>query len=199
MHSCAWPVVLVGLGQGGGGGQPARVAADGLVDDELVHALHVAEQPAGLAHAEHVVAAGGGEARGVVGAEEIVVHGLGDADAVQLVAVLAAVLLHPMDGVHGVVAADEEEIADVVLAQHLEDAGEVLFLDLMAGGSQGRGRGGAQAFEDMGGLAAQVEQALFHKALDAEIHAVYVLGQAGRLDLVDHPGQAGVDDGSRSA
>ena len=65
---------------------------------------------------------GGGEAGAVVGAEQVVVNGLGHAHDAALIAHLLHILGDLVAGVHGVVAAVVEEVADIVLLEYLQDA-----------------------------------------------------------------------------
>ena len=107
---------VVAARKAGRTGQPARVAAHDL----------------GHSHAADVVDGGvpddlfqdGGDvlgrravAGGVVGQAQVVVDGLGHADEADAAADLGAVAAELGDGVHGVVAADVEQRADIVLVK----------------------------------------------------------------------------------
>ena len=95
----------------------------------------------GIAHmGERHEARGGGKARRVVVLQEIVVDRLGHMEAAQLVAGGGRLLAHDAGGVGGVVAADVEEVLDVVLFEALEDFFAVFFVRLVAGGAEGRRR-----------------------------------------------------------
>ena len=107
-------VLVAALGQGRGGREPSGVAADGLVDRELVDLLHVAGQSAGLLHGQGRVSRRAGVSRCVVGGVEIVVDRLGHADAAKLVALPGREVSDAMDRIHRVVAADHEDSVDVV-------------------------------------------------------------------------------------
>ena len=63
------------------------------------------------------------KARAVVGDRQVIVDGLGDADDPQLIAGLAGQLVDLVAGVHGVVAAVVEKVADVELLEALQHRG----------------------------------------------------------------------------
>ena len=134
-------LAVLTLCQGGSGGQPARVTAHALDDGD--HAGVVDVRVAGDFHDGGRDILGGGRiARAVVGAEEIVVDGLGDAHDAALVADLLHILGDLVAGIHGVVAAVVAEIADIVLLEDLKNAlviGIVFIrvLDLVAAGAEG--------------------------------------------------------------
>ena len=86
------------------------------------------------------------EAGAVVGAEQVVVDGLGDAHDPTFPSGPAHVAAHLLTGVHAVVAAVIEEIADVVFLEDFQDAPIILLVlvrvrQLVAAGAQGRGGG----------------------------------------------------------
>ena len=190
-------------GEGGGGGEPAGVAAHNLHDaDEagVIDAGVLVDLHAGSGD----IFGGGGEAGAVVGAEEVVVDGLRNAHDAALIAVLQHELGDLVAGVHGVVAAVVEEVAHVVLFEDFEDALVVGVVhvgigDLVAAGAEGGGRGVFQQFQFLRVLLAHVEQAVIQHALDAVLRAK----DAGDVGVfqggVDDAVGAGVDDGCRSA
>ena len=164
------------LGQRGGRRQPAGRTAHRLEDHVLIDAFHVAGEHAGLLDRKGHVAGRAAEAGRVVGAAQIVVDRLGHAHADQFVALLAAIALHAMDGVHRVVAADEEEIADVVPAEHVQDARESRRPSACAGNFPGPNWACVRRPLDRGRrLPAQVDQFAAHEALDAEAHAQHAV------------------------
>ena len=73
----------------------------------------------------------------MIGAEQVVVDGLGHAHTEELVPPRSAGDFDPMDGVHGIVAADQEEVADVVALEQLENAWKILVSELVPAGAQG--------------------------------------------------------------
>ncbi len=104
-----------------------------------------------------------------------------------------------MDGVHGIVAADEEIIADIVPAEHFQEVGKIGGLQLVTAASQGRARRRAQALDGGRGLAAQVDHVAAQEAFDAESHAEGFLD--GRLPkaLLDDSAKAGIDHAGGTA
>ena len=126
-----------------GGGQPACVSAHDLCDRDGGNAVNgaVADD---LLHGRGDIFCRGAEARRMVGDAEVVVNGLGDADdpdADLLLPEIRGKLLH---GVHGVIAADVEESADLPLLQRIRDLpvdGIVLVpvRQLIAAGTEYRG------------------------------------------------------------
>lgn len=107
-------VVGVLFAQGAGGGQPACFSSDALEDDELIDFFHISGEDAGLHDRQGHISSGAGEARGVVGSEEVVIDGFGDADTDDVVMVFTGVGFDAADGIHCIVSADEEDVADVV-------------------------------------------------------------------------------------
>src|SRR5699024_6916564 len=103
---------VLGFGQGGGSGQPAGVAAHALHDGDILGAVDggVTDD---LLHDHADVLGGTAVAGGVVGDHQVVVDGLGHAHEADVAAHMLAVVRQLADGVHAVVAADVEEIADV--------------------------------------------------------------------------------------
>ena len=72
----------------------------------------------------------------MVGAVEVVVPRLRDAESAQLVLVLAAIGL---DAADRIVAPDEEEVGNIAGPQRLKDRREIIILELVAGRAEGRG------------------------------------------------------------
>src|SRR5690606_35665741 len=101
--------------QAAGGGDPAGMAAHDFEDENLGgsagHGGHV--QPR-FADGGGDILGHGAEARAAVGERQIVVHRLRYADADERMAHLLGQLGNLPGGVHGIVAAVVEEIADVV-------------------------------------------------------------------------------------
>ena len=190
-------------GQGGGGGEPAGVTA---------HDLHHGDH-AGVIHPGVLVDLhdGGGDILGsagvagaVVGAPQVVVDGLGYAHHAALITHGLHVLADLVAGVHGVVAAVIEEVADVVLLEDLQDAlviGVVLLGvgNLIAAGAQGRGGGVLHQPQLLGVLQTHVKQPVVQHALDAVLCAQHLGDAAGFQRGVNDAVGAGVDDGSGAA
>ena len=147
---------------------------------------------------------GAGVAGAVVGAEEIVVDGLGNAHHAALIADLLHILGDLVAGVHGVVAAVVEEIADIVLLEDLQDTLVIGIIyvgirQLVAAGAQGRGGGVFHQVQLSGVLLSHVVQLVLQHTLDA-VGGAQHLSDAGSLQggLDDALG-TGVDDGGGAA
>ncbi len=190
-------------GQACGGGQPAGVAAHGFVDEDLGRCFsHRGHVQCGLAHGYGGVFGSRAEARAAVGDGEVVVDGLGHADAGERVAELGGQLRDLVGGVGGVVAAVVEEPAHVVRLEDLQQAlvlGAVGFdrLELVAARTEraaGRMRQGANGG---GGFLGGVHQFLAQGTEDAVAGRQHLdLAGAG---LADDAGRGGVDDGGDTA
>ena len=113
------PFAVLGLGQGGRGSQPTGVAAHNLHDGHVFGAVHRGV-PDDLLHDHADVLGGTAITGGVVGDHQVVVNGLGYAHKADLAADVGAVIGQLADGIHRVVAADIEEVADVQLLQDLK-------------------------------------------------------------------------------
>ena len=187
-------VVFIDLRQSRRCGQPAGRAAHGLKDHELVDPLHVAGQHASLLDREGHVAARTAEAGRVVGHAEVVIDRLGHADADKFIALLAAVGLHAVDGVHRVVAADGEEVADIEAAAARrgfpgKSASLSLWRQLPSAPNLSRPQGGDRA----GFFRAQIDHLALHKAFDAVAHAERAADGRSIAGGLDDSGEAGVD------
>ncbi len=125
-----------------GGDDPAGMAAHDFHDEHLRRRLgHRGHVERGFARGNRDVLRHGAEARHAVGVRQVVVDGLRHADADDLVAELIADLGHLVSGVHGIVAAVVEEVADVVRLEYFDEAlvlGAVLLeaLELVARGAE---------------------------------------------------------------
>ena len=107
----------------GGGGQPAGVAAHRLVDEHLGRGLgHRRHVQRAFAHRDRGVLRRRAEARAAVGDREVVVDGLGHADAGQRIAEFGGQLRDLERGVGRIVAAVVEEPAHVVGLEHGQQA-----------------------------------------------------------------------------
>ena len=140
----------------------------------------------------------------MVGAVEVVVDGLGHAHHAALIAHLLHILGDLVAGVHGVVAAVVEEIADIVLLEDLENALVIGIIHigighLVTAGAQ-RGRGSILQQLQLGGIFfAHIEQAVVQHALDAVLSAQHA-GDIGIFQRgIDDTVHTGIDHGSRTA
>ena len=107
---------------------------------------------------------------------DVVVDRLRHADGHQLQPALAGQRRHFMGGVHRVVAADVEKIADIVRSKHFDHALEVFGLgrlELVAAGADRAGRGRASQQRDFfRRLGRQVQQLFLEHPFDAMPGAV---------------------------
>ena len=153
----------------GGRGEEAGVAAHDDVD------LHAAERQVVeiVAHeGEGHEARRAAEAGRVVVLAKVVVDRLGDVEAAQVRAAAFRHRVHDVDRLGGVVAADVEEVADVALAQHLEDLQAVLLRGLAAHAAERRRGRGGDGLEVLRGDLAQIDELLGEDAVDAVDGAV---------------------------
>ncbi len=140
----------------------------------------------------------------MVGAEQVVVDGLGHAHDAALIARLLHILGDLVAGVHGVVAAVVEEVAHIVLFENLQDALVVSVVhvgigNLIAAGAKLGGGGVEQQLQLLGILLAHVIQLVVEDTLDTVGRAVDS-GDVGAVQGgADDAVGAGVDDGSRAA
>ena len=197
-------LAVVTLCQSGGSGQPAGVAAHDLHHGDVLGAVHggIADD---LLHHHADVLGSRAVAGGVVGDHQVVVDGLGHTHKADVALDAFAVLSQLADGVHGVVAADVEEVADVQLFQN----GEQLFVDglvlmpvrqLIAAAAEEAGRGAleqldVQIVRQHGG---KIHHPLLQQTGNAIAHTVNDLC-AAVLAALKYACKACIDDGSRTA
>ena len=192
-------LAVVALGQCGGGGQPAGVAAHDLDDGDILGAVDggVADD---LLHHHADVLGRRAVAGSVVGDHQIVVDGLRHAHEADVALDALAVLSQLADGVHRVVAADVEEAADVQL---FEDGEELLVQglvgvpvgQLVAAAAEEAGGGALEQLdvEVIGQQGGQVHDPLLQQTGDAVAHAVDDV-RAAALAALEHTSQTCVDD-----
>ena len=143
---------------------------------------------------------GGGVAGAVVGAEQVVVDGLGYAHHAAIVAHGLHILVDLVAGIHGVIAAVIEEVADIVLLEHLQNALVIGVVqlgigNLVAAGAQRGGGGVLQEAQLLGIFQPHIKQAVSQHALDAVLRAQHLRDGAGLQRRVDNAVGAGIDDG----
>ena len=193
-------------GQSCRSGKPAGVAAHDLHDGDILGAVNggVADD---FLHYHADVLGGTAVTGGMVGDHQVVVNGLGHAHKTDLAADMAAVIRQLADGVHAVVAADVEEIADVQFLQDLEQ----LLVDsfsfrgvpvgqLVAAAAQIAGRGALEQLDvhGAGKLVIQNADPAFQQTGHAVHHAVDFLCPAA-LAAFKYACQTRVDDRSGTA
>ena len=193
------------LGEGRRRRQPAGIPAHHLDDDD-VRCIVYLELALQLRDGGRDILRGRAEARAVIDTIEVVIDGLrcADHDDVRDVMLLNIIRELP-DSIHRVVAADIDEVADLVL---LEDADERLelrrvlcrILQLETAGAECSGRGHGQCVEHVFDVfdAAQIQELFTQYALDTIActeHLAHLRISEGGLD---DAGQCGVDGGRRS-
>src|SRR5690606_8584991 len=198
--------VIGRVGRPAGGGDPAGMAAHDLQHEHLRGSLrHGGDVEARLEGRHGDVLGHRAEARAVVGDRQVVVHGLGHVDGADRVAHGLGELRDLQARIGRVAAAVVEEVADVVGAEHLDQAlvlGAVLVdaLELVAARAEGaRGRV-LQGGDGRGRFAAGVDEILGERADDAvaagvDLADAVAIGAGG----LDDAGGAGVDHGGDPA
>ena len=180
-----WAVIDVFAGECGGCGEESGVATH---DDADVDALEGAVVEVDAHEGLGDVAGCGSEAGAVVVFHEIVVDRLGDVDGAEFVVCGLCLFVDDADGVRGVVAADVEEVADVVGLHDFEHAGAVFFVGFVAGGEEAGGRGIGDLLEVVGGFACEIDEVFLDDSADA------VDGSVDGGDLAEFAGFEGDAD-----
>ena len=190
---------VIALGQGSGGGQPAGVAAHDLHNGDIFGAVD-RSIPDDLLHYHTNVLGRRAIAGGVVSDHQIVVDGLGHAYEPDIAVDTGAVVCQLADGIHGVVAADVEEVAHIQLVQDRKQ----LFVDrlilppirqLIAAAAQKAGRGALQQLDVqvIREVLGQIHDPLLQKPRYTIAHTVHD-GCAAVFATFKHTGQACIDD-----
>jgi hypothetical protein len=139
------------------------------------------------------------EAGGVVVGDQVVVDRLRNVDRAQRVVGLGRLFADDAHGVRRVIAADVEEVLDLVHAQHLEDFLAVFQVGFVAGGAEcRRGRGGHQ-FKVVAGFLREVDEVFIDDAAHAVARAVHQLHVAKAPRFEGHADHRLVDHGGRPA
>ena len=193
----------VGGRQSSAGSEPAGVTAHNLDDHD--HAVVI---NAGILVDLH---AGGGnilrrtaEAGAVVRSEKIIVDGFGDTHHTALIAHRCHIAADLVAGIHGIVSAVIEEIADVILFEDLQDAFVVLVIlfricHLVAAGAE-FGRGGMQKKAQFFGILFIHDiKLVIQDTLNAVGRPINLRNLRGIQRSTDHAVGTGVDDGSGTA
>ena len=175
-------VIGVFAGHGGGSGEEAGMAPHHHSDvnalERTVVEIHAHER---LRH----ITGGRAVARAVVVFHQVVVDGLRNVDGAQLVIGGLGLFVDDAHGVRRIIAANVEEVTDVVGLHHLEHAGTVFLVGLVAGGKQAGGRCIRHLLKIVGGLAGEIHEVF----LDDAAHAVD--GAVNRGDLGEFAGLEG--------
>ena len=132
----------------------------------------------------------------MVGEREIVIDRLRDADDAELVALRLRELGDLVGGVLGVVAADVEEVADVVRLEDFKDAVEIgLLLELVTAGAEGGAGRVLEGADLLLGLGREVDQVFLENTEHAVERAVNLLDALMVERFGNDAGDAGVNDG----
>ena len=190
-------------GQRRSGGQPTGVTAHDLHDHDHAGIIHVSVL-IDLHHGGGDILGGRSVAGAVISAKQIVVNGLGNAHHTAVIAHGLHVVVDLVAGIHGVVAAVIEEVADIMLFEYLQNALVIGVVqlgigDLVAAGAESRGGGVLQKPQLLGILQPHVKQAVIQHALDAVLCAQHLGDGAGLQRRVDYAVGAGVNHRCRTA
>ena len=192
-------------GEPGGRGDPAGVTTHHFEHEHPGGgARHGGDIERRLARGHRDVLGDRAEARTTIRSGQIVVHGLRYAHTGDGIAERRAELRHLERGVHRVIAAVVEEVADVVGAEHLDQAlilGAVLLdaLQLEARRAERAGRRVLERADGRGALAADVDEILGERTDDAVTPGVHLGDVSGAHRRLDHAARGGVDDGRDAA
>ena len=135
----------------------------------------------------------------MVGAVEVVVDGLGHAHHAALIAHLLHVLGDLVAGVHGVVAAVIEEVADVILLEDLKNPLVVGVIhigisQLVAAGTQSGGGGVPHELQLLAVLLGHVVQLVVQNAADAVGGSQHPGDAAAVQSSLNHAQSTGIDN-----
>jgi hypothetical protein len=130
---------------------------------------------------------------------QVVVDCLGDVEDLQRVVRLVRQRVHDARGLGRVVAADVEEVLDVLLRKDLEDALAVRLVRLVARRPEGGGGGAGDALEQIFGHVVERDEVLAQDPLHAVAGAEQVTDVLRRLRRLDHADERLVDDRRRPA
>ena len=189
--------------QRGAAGQPAGVAAHDLHDRDRAGVIHTAVFGHFHAGGRYVLGSTG-KTGAVIGAEKVVVDGLGHTHHAAVPIVRLHIAADLVAGVHGVVAAVIEEVAHVVFLKDLQNAPVIRIVRVrvrhfVAAGAQLRRRRVQQQAELVRFLLADIIQAIIQNAADAVGRTVNVGNGIGFQRGLEHSVGTGIDDCSRPA
>ena len=162
----------------------------GIVDMRILIDLH---------HGSGNVFGSRGVAGAVIRAKQVVINGLGHAHHAAVVAYRLHIGADFMAGIHGIVAAVIEKVADIMPLEYLKNPPIVCIVlfgicDLIAAGTQ-RGRGcilhQAQLF---GILQTHIKQTVIQHAFNAVLGAQHLCDSPGFQSCINDAVCAGIDD-----
>ncbi len=180
-------VVGVGAGEGRGADDPAGIPADDFDDGDGRGQGAVVS--ADVAEGMGIEASGRAEAGAVMGAEEIVVDGLGDADDGD-----GARLVEERGGPHGSVAASEEDGANSLLPAAGQGGRQVGRLEGLPRGAEDGAGGAANLSEEVRGEGAEIDPVVVQQPMDTVAGSVEAAELARGAACVNDPDEAGVEN-----
>lgn len=180
-------------GEGGGGGDPTGIAAEGLDDHDGGGQRAVVL--AGIADGVGKEAGDAAVAGRVIGAGDVVVDGFGDADDLEAA---AGGFGEMAGGAHGAVSAVEEGGGDAVLEEDPDGLLITGFVESMAGGAEGGSGGEGDLLEKGFGGGVEVEEVLGEESGEAEAGAEEG-PVSGAAEFEGEAGERGIEDGGGSA
>ena len=145
------------------------------------------------------IPSGRAEPRAVIGDVQVIVHGFGDADDLQVQSLRLGQLADLVAGVHGVIAAVVEKAADVKFFQGFDYRGIIRVGELPAAGTNGRSGGMGQLGNDGSGHVGQVDQISLENSFRPEPGGINLIYFAAGPSGFHHALKAGVDDSGRAA
>ena len=159
-----------------------------------------------LGHGNGNVLSRRAEAGGVIGAHQVIINGLGNADKAHLIVVDLGILGELCHRIHRVITADIEEITNVVLAEQREDLLVVILISLYLGKlftarAESRRRRVFKQVDVLGLRKAlvQIDKSLLQKALHTVSHAVQRVTLAVSKKSANNACKRRIDCGSRTA
>jgi len=193
-------VLLIALARGSGRRQPSHAAAHGFQNgDRLRQGTDIQPQVArGLGN----VAGRAGVAWATIRNGNVVIDGLGNAQHAHVIGGLGGLPAMAADRLgpeHGAVAAGEEDVVNVVLAQALEEALQIVLRRLGARGAKRRAGSCAEQVKVSRREVAEVDGGSIGEALEAEPCAEDAGELAVRMRFFDDCGKGRVEDLRRSA
>ena len=145
----------------------------------------------------------------MVGSHQVVINGFGHANDTDLVIVVSGVIRELQNGVHRIVAADVEEVADIVLLEDTKYLGKGvgildMVLQLPAAGSECGGGGAFKGVNFLFGIKnpEKVDKILLKEALDTVFHTVEGFDDTRFMCLdstADNTRKGGVNGGGGAA
>ena len=140
----------------------------------------------------------------MIRAEEVVVDGFGHAHHTAVIAHGLHILVDFVAGIHGVVAAVIEKVANVMLLKDLQNALVIGVIHsgvrhLIAAGAKRRGGGILQQLQFVRIFQPHIEKAIFQNALNTMLCSQYLCDEIRFQCGVDHTVSTGIDHSGGAA